>query len=408
MTGKHSIWFVALILAAFPYCVLAQGGLCSQRMADGKYYQVPCTYQNPQPPNQPPATQPTPSGPTQQQLDQQAADREKERLRKEKERKQQEAALKAAEEAAKQAEFIRKRDEATTELKGLDADTTPKLKDLPDTTPCTPSKDASVVDLCSNAGKVSEPLFKPPPDDTVNPTDLKAIKQIVALADKRNWTPDERNRLIRQLYSLGTDGDPDAGTAEITQTWKAITTRAITASLLRDIRTAKGVTLSAAGRQTSFNDCAVFALATATGRPYGVIAAMATKTISEGEWRPDADRKNPQQAIERKGGGLNVGEIVLLAETLGKADVVGSGDFAKTIRSGKPVIIGITFSNHGGHEVVLSKTFERAGETWFEMIDSNQGPFRKLYLSQKELKTLLLDKGITYSPDPGTTPKLLR
>lgn len=38
-----------------------------------------------------------------------------------------------------------------------------------------------------------------------------------------------------------------------------------------------------------------------------------------------------------------------------------------------------------GHQVVLTKFFQRGGETWYEMMDSNQGPQQRLYLSAKEL-----------------------
>lgn len=101
-------------------------------------------------------------------------------------------------------------------------------------------------------------------------------------------------------------------------------------------------------------------------------------------------------------------EVVFLAESLGRAEVVSSANFEKTIKSGRSVMIGITFDDKSGHEVVLSKTFQHKGETWYEMIDSNQVGFRKLYLSQSELGQLLLEKGVAFSPDAGTTPKILR
>lgn len=62
----------------------------------------------------------------------------------------------------------------------------------------------------------------------------------------------------------------------------------------------------------------------------------------------------------------------------------------------------------GGHEVVLTKAFQHSGETWYEIMDSNQGPQRRLYLSAKELNTILQENGVTFRPEPGTTPKLLR
>lgn len=62
----------------------------------------------------------------------------------------------------------------------------------------------------------------------------------------------------------------------------------------------------------------------------------------------------------------------------------------------------------GAHEVVLTKTFQHGGESWFAMMDSNQGPVRRLYLSAKELSTMLQENGVAFRPEPGTTPKLLR
>jgi hypothetical protein len=42
------------------------------------------------------------------------------------------------------------------------------------------------------------------------------------------------------------------------------------------------------------------------------------------------------------------------------------------------------------------------------MMDSNQGPERRLFLSSKELNTMLQEKGVAYRPESGTTPALLR
>jgi hypothetical protein len=61
-----------------------------------------------------------------------------------------------------------------------------------------------------------------------------------------------------------------------------------------------------------------------------------------------------------------------------------------------------------GHEVVLTKTFQHRGETWFEMMDSNQGPQRRLFLSSKELNSILEENGVPFRPNRRTTPKLRR
>ena len=62
----------------------------------------------------------------------------------------------------------------------------------------------------------------------------------------------------------------------------------------------------------------------------------------------------------------------------------------------------------GGHQVLLSKAFQHGGETWYEVVDSNQGPQRRLYVSSKELNAMLQETGVAFRPELGTTPKLLR
>lgn len=270
---------------------------------------------------------------------------------------------------------------------------------------CRPSQDASVVDLCSSDQEVID--FEPPGDDLIHPHDLKIIKGMTALAEQRGWSALERKRLLKNLYEFNSDGET-AGTLELVTTWKAVERRRIDSTLAQSIRNAVGVKLYRNGKQ-NFNDCAVYALASATGRPYSLIAAMATKNIREGKWRDPSERRNPELTIKKqKGGGLLNYEVVFLAESLGRAEVVSSADFEKTIQSGRAVMIGITFDNKSGHDVVLSKTFRHQGEPWFEMVDSNQVGFRRIYLSQSELAILLLEKGVAFSPDADTTPKLLR
>ncbi len=104
----------------------------------------------------------------------------------------------------------------------------------------------------------------------------------------------------------------------------------------------------------------------------------------------------------------------MLAESLGQVEVILSSDFAKTLKEGRPVMVNVMpKSGKGEHQVVLTKSFQHGGETWYEMVDSNQGPQRRLYLSTKELGTMLLGNGVAYRPEPGSpelgpTPKLLR
>ena len=99
----------------------------------------------------------------------------------------------------------------------------------------------------------------------------------------------------------------------------------------------------------------------------------------------------------------------MLAVAFGDAKVVPSTQFAGALADNQPVIIGVMPPQGGlGHEVVLTKTFQHNGQTWYEMMDSNQGPTRRLYLTQGELGTIQLDKGIVYRPEQKTTPALLR
>jgi len=57
---------------------------------------------------------------------------------------------------------------------------------------------------------------------------------------------------------------------------------------------------------------------------------------------------------------------------------------------------------------VLAKTFQRGGETWYEVIDSARGPMRRLYMSASELNLLIHENGVAYRPERRSTPALLR
>jgi hypothetical protein len=166
--------------------------------------------------------------------------------------------------------------------------------------------------------------------------------------------------------------------------------------------------LHGAGKQ-SFNDCAVFALANVTGQSYEQVVERADMFISQGDWRSSYERSDPETVFKSEGG-LNGGEVIMLAESFGQAEVVPSSDFAQTLKEGRPVMANVVPSDgnvHSGHEVVLTKTFQHGGETWYEMMDSNQNPDRRQFLSAEELNIVLQEKGVAYRPEPGTTSKLL-
>lgn len=241
-----------------------------------------------------------------------------------------------------------------------------------------------------------------------NPEVARIIDEMNALAKRLGWSAEEQGRLATALNRLGSDGDQNVTDTQIRRAWQDVLVRGQDGDIARKAAQGDGPGLSGAGKQ-SFEDCTIFALANASGLPYSVVAARATKLIGEGEWRDAAARANPQKAIEQKG--LIGGEVVMLAEAFGQAEVVPSSAFAKTLKEGRPVMVNVVPENgnvDGAHEVVLTKVFQHGGKTWYEMMDSNQGPQRRLYLSSKELNTMLQENGVAFRPEPGTTTKLLR
>jgi hypothetical protein len=235
------------------------------------------------------------------------------------------------------------------------------------------------------------------------------IKDMRALAKKLGWSVEKQARLNTALHQLGFDGDPNVTGGQISRTWQDVLTRGQDPELVQEASQGGGLGFPGAGTQTVNNDCAIFALANAAGLPYGVVAARATEVIRGGDWRQTDERANPQAAIEKQG--LQGGEVIMLAEAFGQAEVVPSSDFVKTLNAGRPIMINVVPPSgnvNSGHEVVLTKTFQHGGESWFEMMDSNQGPQRRLFLSSKELNTMLQENGVAYRPEPGTTPNLLR
>lgn len=246
-------------------------------------------------------------------------------------------------------------------------------------------------------------------DTAVQAEGARIIKSMNALAARLGWSADERARLDTALNSLGFDGDPSVTSAQIIHAWQEVLARGPGGDLARVASRGEGPGFPEAGTQTQYQDCTIFALANAAGLPYGVVATRAAELIRQGDWRGAAERATPQHVIEQKG--LNGGEVVMLAEAFGQAEVVPSVDFAKTVQAGRPVLVNVVPQDgdvRGGHQVVLTRTFHHGGAPWFEMMDSNQGAQRRLYVSAKELSTLLQENGVAFLPEPGTTPSLLR
>lgn len=238
---------------------------------------------------------------------------------------------------------------------------------------------------------------------------VDAIKGMNALAKKIGWPAEEQDRLDDALNKLHGDGDDYATGTQIRETWANVLARGEDGVLAEESAKGEGPDLSGAGTQASFNDCTIFALATAAGLPYGAVAARATLLISQGDWSDPVERDHPEKTIEKWG--LIGHEVVMLAEAFGRAEIVASSDFAKVLKERRPVLIDVVpedGNTSNGHEVVLTKTFQHNGETWYAMMDSNQGPVRRLYLSKRELDVMLQENGVAFHPDPRATPGLLR
>ena len=86
-------------------------------------------------------------------------------------------------------------------------------------------------------------------------------------------------------------------------------------------------------------------------------------------------------------------------------------DFPKVLKEGRPLLVDVVPPDGNavyGHEVVLMKTFQHEGKTWYAMMDSNQGPVRRLYVSAEELGFMLRENGVAFQPERNTTIKPLR
>lgn len=239
-------------------------------------------------------------------------------------------------------------------------------------------------------------------------TDAKVIAAMLAHARKLGWPPEEVKNLEAALAQFAgfTNG---ATRQDVQEVWREMNRRAGDPELTRLASAGRGPIMPGAGQQ-SFGDCAVFAVANAAGVPYSVAAARAAALIREGGWRGPVSASHPQATIEKQG--LIGGEVVMLAEAFGQAKIIEPEDFAQTLRDGRPVMIntrvGVPGSAPGNHEVVLTRTFEKDGETWYQLRNSWKGHEKPLYVSQDELDVILAETGVAYAPDPGTRVSPLR
>lgn len=270
---------------------------------------------------------------------------------------------------------------------------------------------ASQIASVKETNRTGVPIVQPPSKRVLSEHE-RVMNGITDYAKRLGWTPQEQDRLRKALNEVSMPEESYPPDAVIKQSWREISVRSADSPAARDAAKGEGPGLFGAGTQQGNEDCAIFALATASGQPYGVVAARATQIIREGEWRSAHDRANPQGVFRKKEDpGLMGGEVIMLAEGFGQAEIVKHEDFAQTLKAGRPVMVNVVPRSgniKAGHQIVLAKTFQHRGETWYEAIDSTQGPMRRLYMSAEELKTLLHENGVAYRSEPGGTPALLR
>ena len=241
-----------------------------------------------------------------------------------------------------------------------------------------------------------------------DPDTARVINGIEALARRWGWSAAKLARLDRNLRGLDIGG-PIPSQDDIRQAWRDIFARGQDPELVREASQGGGLGFAGAGLQTNHADCTVFAIANATGRTYGEVAALATRIIRSGDWRDRAASDAPQATIESRG--LNGGEVVMLAEVFGRGEVTPSAEFARTLQDGRPVMVNVVAKNGDyrfGHEVVLTKTFQHNGQTWYVMLDSYQEGQARRFVNARELNIMLKENGVAYRPNPRTTPQLLR
>jgi hypothetical protein len=237
----------------------------------------------------------------------------------------------------------------------------------------------------------------------------EVIKRINAHAMELGWSAEKLWRLNKSLNDLVYIFDPSVTNYQLDHIWKNLKASSQDEGLAQKANLGFGPGMPGSGTQTGHNDCAIFALANAAQLPYGVVAARAGELLRAARWRTAEDRSDPRKTIERDG--LIGGEVIMMAEAFGRAEVVAPSNFGKALKDGKTVLVNVRHkagTPPKGHEVVLTKTFQHSGSTWYEMMDSYQGPLKRLYVSDKDLNSIIIEKGVTYSPDLGSVPWLLR
>lgn len=191
--------------------------------------------------------------------------------------------------------------------------------------------------------------------------------------------------------------------------WTPLKARAADSGLIAAAQSGQGPGLYSSGWQSGkYSDCTLFALATAAGLPYGVVAARANELLRNASWRSPAQRQQPQKVFEQ--GGLMGGEVIMLTEAFGQVEIVPQSSFADTLKSGRPVMVRLTNPDGlSSHEVVLSKTFNRDGAVWYEMINSTANSAnQRTFIRADEIAALIAEQGVAYRPSLRKTVKPLR
>ena len=232
------------------------------------------------------------------------------------------------------------------------------------------------------------------------------IKQINALANNLGWDDKKRKRLDVALNKLAPAFDRSVTQDQIKQTSQTIIIRG------REIESLRGVEFLRLPVQVDkpVSKTVLFLL---WPMPLDCLTEWLLRgLLNSSAWVIGAALRIvriPQEAIEKKG--LTGGEVILLAESFGQAEVIPRSAFEKTLNEGRPIMVNVVSPDgnwNRGHEVVLTKTFQYQNDTWFEIMDSNLGPQRRLYLTRKELDIIIQENGVAFCPEPGTTPRLLR
>lgn len=240
------------------------------------------------------------------------------------------------------------------------------------------------------------------------PQETRDIAGINALAKQLGWSDTKQGQLNTALNKLSPDGVENPSKAQFGNAWEETVFSGLDekayAKFAQEAAQGEGPEIRGTGKAQSYNDCALYALANATGKSYDEVAERADQLISQGNWRRADERADPQKVFKSEGG-LNGGEVILVAESFGQAEVVPSTDFAKILKEGRPVMVNIVSpgamvkDGKSGHEVVLTRTFQHDGETWYSLMDSSGRPDKPMFLSDKALNIMLQEKGVAYRPE---------